>query len=669
MKIDATRNTFKPGKNYSRVLMQQGRVQLDADWNEQAAIHTATTRRLGADLIGPHGGPPAGLSNKETTLQGTNFTSPALVPAFAVNVLAANAAQAKADFLLLPGHYYVDGVLCSNATTPSIVTAYPSGTSLRVFTWTTDGISFAIGQYLWLFSSDVAAGLANALLQVTGVDYPNRTLTVSGDIQAFINATGDGDPQRHFVRRAPTYLTQTDMPGAPALKDGPYQVYLDVWERAVTSIEDDAIREVALNGPDTAARAKVVAQVKLTAPNPNGGCHTSYELSELFQPSNRGCLMARARPSRGSADPCTVSPDARYYGPENQLYRVEVHTGSFDAQGNVATPTFKWSRENGAVVFAIASGGDTSLVTLESLGRDDRFGLVEGDWVEVVDDDYILQNRAAPLRQVTAIDRVRMTVTLSGKKDDTVGGTAAKHPHLRRWDQKAGDPGQGGLTLSATDNAALIFPQANSLLGRPANVNTTDTKRLSLTRQNTLWLDLEDGVQVQFTVPPDSAQPAPQFRTGDYWLIPARVATGDVEWPTETVPNPAAGQAATAPVPMPPDGVTHHYAPLALVSISGTAVEVQDDCGVAFWQDTGVLRFVQDGGPYSVDLAQEIEAAPTQASQPEMAVAQPKPAAAPATKRVAKAAAAPVAKAIQAARAAQPAAAQAAPAATEPDSK
>ncbi|MCX6048065.1 MAG: DUF6519 domain-containing protein, partial [Chloroflexi bacterium] len=35
MKGDFTRSTFKPAKHYSSVRMQQGRVQLDADWNEQ----------------------------------------------------------------------------------------------------------------------------------------------------------------------------------------------------------------------------------------------------------------------------------------------------------------------------------------------------------------------------------------------------------------------------------------------------------------------------------------------------------------------------------------------------------------------------------------------------------------------------------------------------------
>ena len=38
MKGDFTRDTFDPTRHFSRVLMQQGRVQLDADWNEQTAI-------------------------------------------------------------------------------------------------------------------------------------------------------------------------------------------------------------------------------------------------------------------------------------------------------------------------------------------------------------------------------------------------------------------------------------------------------------------------------------------------------------------------------------------------------------------------------------------------------------------------------------------------------
>ena len=40
---------------WTRVLFQQGRVQLDADLNEQTAAGLALHRRLARDVIGEHG--------------------------------------------------------------------------------------------------------------------------------------------------------------------------------------------------------------------------------------------------------------------------------------------------------------------------------------------------------------------------------------------------------------------------------------------------------------------------------------------------------------------------------------------------------------------------------------------------------------------------------------
>jgi hypothetical protein len=636
MKFDATRKTFNPGKNYSRVLMQQGRVQLDADWNEQSAIQLNYVRQLGADLIGPYGGPP--------------------LAGFGVNSLVVAGKQpTPADFLLTPGRYYVDGILCSNETTPLLVTGYPQGgNQIQVFLWTVDGTSFQVGQYLWLFNGNPSKPIfvpnskppviaPPALVQITVADYQNRMLTVSGDVSAYVSAAGSGTPQAHFIRRAPTYLTQRDFP-APPLTDGEYQVYLDVWERPITWAEDDSVREVALNGADTAARAKVIAQVKVMKPISDKTCPTSYELSAVLQPANRGFMMARAKPAQASTDPCTISPNALYRGPENQLYRVEIHTGSLDAFGKPAVPTFKWSRENGAVVYAIAAGGGTNTLTLESLGRDDRFGLVEGDWVEVVDDDYVLQNRALPLLQVQSIDRARLRVVLSGTPDAAVGKDSSKHPLLRRWDQKAGDPALGGLTLNPADNAALIFPaQPAQPVGLQRGRVLTNEFGLKqnvamAAPNNSQWLELEDGVQVQFLLPPDSDPPAAQFRTGDYWLIPARVATGDVEWPRETVPN-ATGPATVAQVPLPPDGITHHYAPLARISVAGSTVTREHDCTVTFGPGNGVLGFLEgmltpDQKLYGIDLLETILEAPTQRRAVEMAARPTKPA--PAKRAVAE---------------------------------
>ena len=77
-------------------------------------------------------------------------------------------------------------------------------------------------------------------------------------------------PGRYYVdgilveNEAPmSHATQSDWVG-PSLETGKrYLAYLDVWERHITWIEDDSIREVALGGPDTCTRVKTMWQVKI----------------------------------------------------------------------------------------------------------------------------------------------------------------------------------------------------------------------------------------------------------------------------------------------------------------------------------------------------------------------------------------------------------------------
>jgi hypothetical protein len=162
---------------------------------------------------------------------------------------------------------------------------------------------------------------------------------------------------------------------------------------------------------------------------------------------------------------------------------------------------------------------------------------VENDWVEVQDDDSVLTGRVSELVQVQLVDRVGKTVTLADAPDPNIGKDPAKHPILRRWDLRAS-------TLAAGPDGAALVTEADDH-----------------------WLLLEDGVQIQFA---KSDPIAPnQYRTGDYWLIPARTATGLVEWPTEEGKD-GSGAAVTAQAALPPAGVQHHYAPLAVVSVDGT---------------------------------------------------------------------------------------------------
>lgn len=89
MSGDYSRKTFAPRDNFSGVQMQQGRVQLDADWNEQAAIVDRRWRAETVDIIGRCGYP------KQTP------------DAFLITV-AGGALQ------IGPGRMYVDGLLAEN---------------------------------------------------------------------------------------------------------------------------------------------------------------------------------------------------------------------------------------------------------------------------------------------------------------------------------------------------------------------------------------------------------------------------------------------------------------------------------------------------------------------------------------------------------------------------
>lgn len=476
MQGDFTRDTFDPVKHYTRVLMQQGRVQLDADWNEQVSILLRYLQALAEDLIGPFGGPADVLLAGGVVIQKYGF---------GIGAQLDGGGKLK-DLSIGGGRYYVQGILCENAT--------------------------------WLDANNI---------------------------------------------QHPSYYTQPDYvrdPKTNPLPTANFLVYLDVWEGLVTPYQDPLIREVALGGPDTADRAKRVWQVKLAdnlnIPNAIDGTWNDWVMSkwdgwvQQWQPKQRGRLRAKAlEDATQIVEACAVPPDARYRGTENQLYRVEIRTGGTLPNDK---PSFIWSRDNGSVIFPIRKlAGNTAY--LDTLGRDDRSTLKKDDWVEVVDDAHSLAGEPGPLAQVTDVDPLDMTAVLkttdgSSLPDYTEG--AGGHPLLRRWDYVRRDPSQADIPRPADDGALLI--------------------------DEGKWLTLEDGIQIWFESPQQGAA-AQTYRDGDYWLIPARTATGDVEWPHETddqgkPKHDPDGQ--LIPQALPPHGVEHYYAPLA-VMIGATAQDVR----------------------------------------------------------------------------------------------
>ena len=373
--------------------MQQGRVTLDADHNEQTTILLHYLRTLARDLIGPYAAPSehVGFVLSQDTATGS------------IKIAA--------------GRYYVDGILVENER-----------------------------DYLY----------------TTQPDYPLPT---------------DDELLKEMSRTSHS--------------DTVFWIYLDVWERHITRIEDDDIREKALNGPDTCTRAKVVWQVKAlqkdmsppNADNPVTDVTCAIPLNQLVG-IIKAQLMARVDPGKKTEDACVTPPDSKYRGTENQHYRVEIHAG-----GTVGIATFKWSRDNGSIATAWlgTSGNDLQV----SHAR----GFEAGNWVELSDDTQELQGRPGVLVKLMKVEGDTLsvdpaTVSPGATLDWTIRGP---NPKVRRWDQ--------------IDNESTTLKN-----GAVPITEGTDTVPL--------WLNLEDGVQIAFPTGDGD------YHTGDYWLIPAREATG-----------------------------------------------------------------------------------------------------------------------------------------------
>jgi Family of unknown function (DUF6519) len=394
MQGDFSRFALTPAAPWTRVLFQQGRVQLDADLNEQTAVATALYRRLARDLIGDHGGPEDDLG-------------------FAITI---------------------------------------SGNSLRI----------GRGRY-WVAGWPVENPESE-------LPFENQAGIGQGEINDAEDAVGD---HKAFL------------------------AYLEVWERLIVPIEAPDLLEPALGGVDTTARAQLQWQVRLLTKN----VETVDEAeSALAAHGSSGRLRARATAPGDGDGLCALDPEAAYRGLENQLYRVEMHRGGF-----------KWSRENASVVFALLGRVDRDPTTLDlvSLGRDERYGLREGQWVELIDGPAARGHRSGQMARVEQVDPDRRRITLGDH--EALGFELGPVIFVRRWE------------------------------GWSAKLPTLDTAD---------YIDLEQGVQIAF------ADDGARYREFDYWLIPARVGRGDILWPWDMSTSPA------TPMALAPHGPERVVAPL-----------------------------------------------------------------------------------------------------------
>jgi hypothetical protein len=401
---DYSRFTDNPQKRFADLLMQQGKVQLDADWNEAFTIHSRRARLQSLDVFGDAAVPRATTD--------------------AFKITAKNGGPAP-DLNIGAGRMYVGGLL----------------------------------------------------------------------VEAFAD-----DPL--------TYLTQPFFrpPLPPALPNGDSLVYLDVFQREITYVEDPSLIEPALGDVDTGTRIQTVWQVKAASlvDHPGFNCD-----SDLSSPSD-ALLTVTVNTPNDAPDPCQLPEVGGFLDVENRNYRVEVHGTSS------GTATIKFGRDPVvSPVQAVRAGGiaGQTIVTVQRIGRDPVLRFESGNFVEIVNERMVLNGDPGIFAKVVSIDEAAREITID-KVVPAADAAAALLPRMIRWD------GKGLLSVPGT-------------------------------------VTLEAGIDIKIT--------GTNFHNGDYWYFPARAATR------------SAGPLVNAP----PRGVTHYYAPLAMINVgAGKSVTVRTDCRI-----------------------------------------------------------------------------------------
>ncbi len=525
MRIDTTRTMFRREKHYDGVLMQQGRVQLDADFNEQQAITRYREETETRDVVGRCGTP---------------LDPPAYTHASGFEILGGTGASAG-SFTIGAGRYYVDGVLCENEAT-------------------TDYLAQAQAPLEYPAAANVTTLLGSSTVGLVYLDVWHRNITLLEDPSIHETALGEADT----TTRLKTSWQVKVMPLDTRL--GKRQAALldaFIGQMGAALNQDGAV----IDQPVNVAQFQHDLAVSLSS-GINVTCGSAFpEWDSMVNPA-LGTLKADAGLPAPAPAPCLPPPTAGYRRLENQLYRVEVHHGGVLPGGN---PTFKWSRENGSLVTKILDfdSSDPTWITVRDLGRDtESLAFAPGDWVEVVNDHSELSTDGTQLGFLTTIaivDPGQNAIQLSAAPPSAAPASLQDltlNPRLRRWDQSTLAPIPADPGLPATPAVPGVTPDGN---GIPIGTDP---------------IPLEDGIAVTFS--------NGTYRPGDYWQIPARTATGDIEWP----------RLGTTPQPLPPFGVKHHYCRLALVACNSAkdAIAVISDCRNVFPPLTGFESLFYLGG-------------------------------------------------------------------------
>ncbi len=436
MGSDRARASFDTTRQYRSVVMQQGRVTVEADWNEAQLIESEEERKDLLDIVGPAGTPDDGYR--------------VLEPGTAPNP--------PFDFTVGGGTMYVGGVRAF-AAAPIVYSA----------------------QSEW-------------------IDHSTDPDWVEPDAAA---------KRRHE------------------------EIYLSLREQEVSAVEDTALREVALGGPDTAQRTRFIQHIVRVGTDGSTcdaareslaqrwaaeGLTPDYATMRLLSSST---LQVTFPQPKQPPDPCDPPATGGYLGADNQLIRVQI--SGVDGNGNYR---FVWGFDDASFLYRVQPLDDQNLRLLSS--PVDQF------------------HRP---RKNQAVEALRTAVALGG--NDFIASATGIVATLGA----PYDADQRTVTLPSPLPATYVTPADTPVLF----LRVWEEEK-ALTPGTPI--DLGDtGVQVTLQAA------GGVFHVGDFWLIAVRPST-----PTKVYPQ------RLLDAPQPPDGPRLWFCPLAVIEWRDGILHVLDDC-------------------------------------------------------------------------------------------
>jgi Family of unknown function (DUF6519) len=386
MGSDRARVSYNPDQLYRSLVMQQGRVTLEADWNEAQTLTDEEIRSQALDFVGPSGTPDDGYN---------------VVPAHGGDI-------PPYDFFIRSGTMYVGGV---RAELPE-----PVQYSMQS-DWLDSG-----GDPYW-------------------VD---------------VHSIAEKPPNYEFV-------------------------YAFLREQEIGAVEDPDLKDIALGGPDTAQRTRLIQHFVRVA-SPSGDCASGLAAAEAqwanygleFDPDTMrlasGASLLVGFTGQTTTSNCEPQAQGGYIGPDNQLIRVQL-SGRDKTTGR---PKLLWGLDDASFLYRIdVDPNNPQQLNFQSPPVDQSRQPVSGQAVEILRSAAELSNGASVAAAsgfVVTLDQSYQPDTQSIELPDSVSLpseylTGNQSPpaalYLRVWQQEMIVPPNTAIALANTGLSITIQTEIN----------------------------------------------------------------------------------------------------------------------------------------------------------------------------------------------------------------